>query len=58
MVSKRIPTKGGAEHDVFSRWRKLLCYTQRPGVCKFIKRQYNRRLRKVHKQEVANAVAD
>jgi hypothetical protein len=42
----REPAKGGFEQDVFSRWRKFLYYTQRPGVCKKAKKQNNRRFRK------------
>lgn len=48
----RIPLKGGDEQDVFSGWRKVLCYTSRAGVCKAVKRKYNKRLRKAMKAEV------
>ena len=41
-----IKMRGGFENDVFSGWRKLLCYTKKPGVCKKAKRQYNKRFRK------------
>lgn len=44
---KRIPARGGGEEDVFSGWRRVLCYTSRPGVCREMKRSYNRRLRKL-----------
>ena len=44
---RRIPARGGDEQDVFSRWRAMLCYTQRAGVCANAKRSYNRRLRRV-----------
>jgi hypothetical protein len=54
MVSKRIPLSGGAECDVFSKWRHVLCYTKRSGVCKSIKRKYSKRLRKTHKMEVSH----
>ena len=47
MPPVRIPLRGGAEQDVFSGWRKVLCYTLRSGVCRDVKRQYNRRLRRV-----------
>jgi len=43
----KIPMRGGLEYDVFSGWRRMLCYTSRPGVCKRAKRAYNRRLRRV-----------
>lgn len=48
------PAKGGLEQDVFSAWRKFLCYTQRPGVCKKAKKQNNRRFRKKGKREADN----
>lgn len=41
----RLSYKGGLEQDVFSSWRKVLCYTSRPGVCKQAKRSYARRMR-------------
>jgi hypothetical protein len=56
MISKRIPLKGGAEYDVFSGWRRVLCYTSRSGVCSAIKRKYVKRLRQVHKREVEHAI--
>lgn len=43
----RVKLKGGFEYDVFSGWRRVLCYTLRPGVCKKAKRAYNKRLRRV-----------
>lgn len=52
----RIPVKGGAEEDVFSGWRKVLCYTSRPGVCKRVKRGYNKRVRRAAKMELRDAV--
>lgn len=52
----RIPMKGGAEMDVFSRWRKIMCYTSRPGVCKRVKRGYNKRVRRAAKMELRDAV--
>ncbi len=44
---KRIPARGGGEMDAFSRWRHVLCYMARPGVCQSMKRAYNRRLRRI-----------
>ncbi len=46
MKKPRIPLKGGLEQDVFSAWRKLLCYTQKPRICKWVKSKYNKRMRK------------
>jgi len=34
------------EADVLTDARKYYCYTSRPGVCKKIKRAYNKRERK------------
>lgn len=41
--------RGGFEQDVFTSWRRVLCYTQRAGVCKKAKRQANRRERRDRK---------
>ena len=49
------PPKTGFEQDVFSVWRKMLCYTQRAGVCKKAKRQVNRRTRRRGKREIEDA---
>ncbi|MDD9727246.1 hypothetical protein PVV74_17435 [Roseovarius sp. SK2] len=49
---KRIPLKGGDEQDFLTGWRKVLCAADRPGVCKAIKRKYNRRFRQKVKAEV------
>ena len=38
--------KTAAEYDWTGAWRRLLCYTQRAGVGKSIKRQMNKRFRK------------
>jgi hypothetical protein len=43
----RVALSGSLEWDVFSRWRRVLCYTLRPGVCKKAKRAYNRRVRRM-----------
>ena len=43
----RVALKSGLERDVFSGWRRMLCYTMRPGVCKKAKRAYNRRVRRM-----------
>jgi hypothetical protein len=54
---KRIPLKGGDEHDAFSRRaRKVLCALSRPGVCKSAKKKYNKRFRKEVKLDVRNSV--
>lgn len=50
---KELPAKDAAEQDVFTGWRRLMCYTRRPGVCKAIKRQYRKRCRRVAKRVMA-----
>lgn len=52
MKKVRIPTNSGDEWDVFSKARRYYLYTQRPGVCKKIKKKYNKRLRKALKKEL------
>ena len=49
MMGHKEILKDGGEYDVVSRWRKVLCYTQRAGVCKKIKKQINRRVRRAGK---------
>jgi hypothetical protein len=48
-MARRV--KGWAEQDVFTRWRRLMCFTQRAGVCKSVKRAANRRDRRAGKKE-------
>jgi len=47
--------KNGGEFDVVSKWRHVLCYLQRPKVCKKIKRQMNKRFRREAKKELRDA---
>lgn len=42
------------EQDAYTRWRRLLCYTQRAGVVKAIKRRTHKRERREGKQEATN----
>jgi hypothetical protein len=46
----RMPMNPSYEADVLTDARKYYCYTSRPGVCKKIKRGYNKRERKWIKQ--------
>jgi hypothetical protein len=48
----------GDEQDVFSKWRSMFCYTQRPGVTSAIKRKARRRERQEGKQLSRNAHHD
>ena len=54
----RIPLRGGDEYDALTRWRRALCYTQRPGVCRSIKRGYQRRLRHLARAMLRHAGGD
>ena len=47
----KIAMKSGDEYDVLTRARKMYLYTKRAGVCKSVKRRYNRRFRQVEKTE-------
>ena len=42
----RKPMKSGDEYDVLTKARKFYCYTQRPKVCKKVKKAYNKKERK------------
>jgi len=52
MVTKRIPMKGGDEHDAFSKARKFLRFGR--GNLKKIKRAYNKRFRKYTDRGIDN----
>lgn len=43
--SHPIPLKG-REYDTLTGWRRVLAYVQRPGVRKYDKRAYNKRVRR------------
>lgn len=47
-----LRTISGAEHDVLTRARRRYCYTQRAGVCRSLKRKYNRRVRQKGRAEL------
>jgi len=47
-----IPMKGGFEQDIFTGWRKVLCYAQKAGVCKKAKKKYNKRVRRQVKHDL------
>jgi hypothetical protein len=42
----------GGEQDVLTRWRHLLCFTHKPGACRYWKRRHQRRLRQRARREV------
>jgi hypothetical protein len=52
MKKKRIPMSGGGEHDVFTNGKQFYIYLSKSGICKKIKKGYNKRFRKVGKQEI------
>ncbi|GAA4175908.1 hypothetical protein GCM10022287_22210 [Gryllotalpicola koreensis] len=43
------------EQDAYGPWRKLLCYLDRPGVVKKIKRRTHKRERQEAKREMREA---
>ena len=49
-MTHKIPMKGGGEYDAFTSWRKVLRW--RPGLRKWWKRRYNKRVRKQGKDEL------
>lgn len=55
MTTKRI-IKNGWEEDVHTRWRHLMCLTQKPGVCAYAKTMTNRRERREKKRWIADSL--
>jgi hypothetical protein len=49
MKTKRVPLKGGEEHDMLTRWRRFVKNTA--GKAKAAKRSYNKRFRKTARDE-------
>lgn len=43
---------GGGEHDVFTSAKQFYKYLSKSGICKKIKKGYNKRFRRVGKQEI------
>lgn len=52
MTGRRQKLKTGAEWDLVSGWRHFLCYMQRAGVKKKLKKQLNKRERQDAKREI------
>tara|TARA_Y100000389_G_scaffold179738_1_gene194040 strand:+ start:215 stop:394 length:180 start_codon:yes stop_codon:yes gene_type:complete len=48
----KIPMKGGDEFDALTTARKYYVYLTRSGVAKKIKKKYNKRFRRVQKEEL------
>lgn len=48
----KIKLKGGAEWDTFTNWRQVMCYLDKSKVVKKIKRQYNKRFRRIEKEQI------
>lgn len=46
------------EEDAYTVWRRMYCYTQRPGVCKGIKTRTHRRERREAKAEIVERLED
>ena len=50
---QQIPMGCGMELEAFSRWRRWICiFDNSTGVVKGLQRQYNKRERKLAKQEL------
>lgn len=54
---KRI-IKGYDEEDVYTGWRKLLCWTARPGAVKKVKRRTHKRERREAKHWIQEQLDD
>ena len=46
--------KSSDEQDVYSKWRRLLCWTQRAGAVKKVKRRTHKRERREAKVDIRN----
>ena len=51
-MDKKIPLKGGDEHDALTNARRFYKYLNRSKVIKKIKRKYNKRFRKNGKEQI------
>ena len=50
---QQIPTNWGDEVDAFTQWRHVLClFDNNTGLVKKAQRRYNKRVRKLAKQEL------
>lgn len=49
---KRRAIKGWMEQDAYTDWRKYLCYMQRPGMVKKVKRYTHKRERREAKRDI------
>ena len=56
MGKRDVPVANGDEQDVFSGWRRVMCRTKRPGVCKRIKRGFARRVRRYARKLVTDVL--
>jgi hypothetical protein len=54
MMGHKGQMKGAFEYDALTRWRKVHCYMDRPGVAKAAKANYNRRQRRLSRAQIRN----
>lgn len=47
-----IPMAGGDEYDVFTNWRHVLCWCEKAGKIKRVKKRYNKRARRIVREEM------
>lgn len=52
MTQKRL-IKSLTKEDVFTSWRRVMCWTQRAGACAAVKRRARRRERREGRREAA-----
>ena len=52
-MGRREKLKGGDEYDILTRARRRYCYTNKPGVCRKVKRRFNRRMRRETRRLIA-----
>lgn len=46
----------GHEYDTLTSWKNVVASADRPGVRKYDKRQYNKRVRIYHKKEIMDSL--
>ena len=55
---RKRATRGGAEVDVFTSWRRLYCYLQRAGAASKVKKGARQRERRDAKTRIRRGEAD
>jgi hypothetical protein len=50
MMGHKGKLKGGFEWDVITGWRRYMHW--KPGTCKYVKRKYNKRMRRLAREKI------